>query len=106
MSDRFATNAARIAAVENERLIASTPESAALFERAVVHLPMGVASSFHANDPYPLYLARGQGSHVWDVDGNEYLDFHGGFKQSGYGKDMSIYAIEHYTELKHVMVKW
>ena len=30
---------------------------------------------------------------------------HGGFKQSGYGKDMSLYAIEHYTELKHVMVK-
>lgn len=30
---------------------------------------------------------------------------HGGFKQSGYGKDMSIYAIEAYTELKHVMVK-
>ncbi|MCU0268089.1 MAG: gamma-aminobutyraldehyde dehydrogenase [Acidimicrobiales bacterium] len=31
---------------------------------------------------------------------------HGGFDQSGYGKDMSIYAIEHYTELKHVMVKF
>jgi 1-pyrroline dehydrogenase len=30
---------------------------------------------------------------------------HGGFKQSGYGKDMSIYAIEAYTEIKHVMVK-
>ena len=30
---------------------------------------------------------------------------HGGYKQSGYGKDMSIYALEHYTELKHVMVK-
>ena len=30
---------------------------------------------------------------------------HGGFKQSGYGKDMSVYAIEHYTELKHVMIK-
>jgi acyl-CoA reductase-like NAD-dependent aldehyde dehydrogenase len=30
---------------------------------------------------------------------------HGGSKQSGYGKDMSIYAIEHYTEIKHVMVK-
>jgi 1-pyrroline dehydrogenase len=29
---------------------------------------------------------------------------HGGFKQSGYGNDMSIYAIEEYTELKHVMV--
>jgi 1-pyrroline dehydrogenase len=30
---------------------------------------------------------------------------HGGFKQSGYGKDMSIYGIEAYTELKHVMIK-
>ena len=30
---------------------------------------------------------------------------HGGFKHSGYGKDMSLYAIEHYTELKHVMIK-
>ena len=29
---------------------------------------------------------------------------HGGFKQSGYGKDMSVYALEDYTELKHVMV--
>jgi 1-pyrroline dehydrogenase len=29
---------------------------------------------------------------------------HGGFKKSGYGKDMSIYAIEDYTEIKHVMV--
>jgi 1-pyrroline dehydrogenase len=31
---------------------------------------------------------------------------HGGFKHSGYGKDMSMYAIEAYTEPKHVMVKW
>ena len=30
---------------------------------------------------------------------------HGGFKQSGYGKDMSIYSLEDYTEVKHVMVK-
>jgi acyl-CoA reductase-like NAD-dependent aldehyde dehydrogenase len=30
---------------------------------------------------------------------------HGGFKQSGYGKDMSMYAVEAYTEVKHVMVK-
>jgi betaine-aldehyde dehydrogenase len=29
---------------------------------------------------------------------------HGGFKQSGYGKDLSLYAIEEYTEIKHVMV--
>ena len=29
---------------------------------------------------------------------------HGGFKQSGYGNDLSIYSLEDYTELKHVMV--
>jgi len=29
---------------------------------------------------------------------------HGGFKHSGYGKDMSAYALEHYTEVKHVMI--
>jgi acyl-CoA reductase-like NAD-dependent aldehyde dehydrogenase len=28
---------------------------------------------------------------------------HGGYKQSGYGKDMSVYSIEEYTNLKHVM---
>jgi betaine-aldehyde dehydrogenase/aminobutyraldehyde dehydrogenase len=29
---------------------------------------------------------------------------HGGFKQSGHGNDMSVYALEEYTEIKHVMV--
>ena len=31
------------------------------------------------SDPWPLYLTRGDGARVWDVDGNEYLDFHNGF---------------------------
>ena len=30
---------------------------------------------------------------------------HGGFKESGYGKDMSIYSMEEYTRIKHVVVK-
>jgi 1-pyrroline dehydrogenase len=30
---------------------------------------------------------------------------HGGYKQSGYGKDMSIYSLEDYTQVKHVMAK-
>ncbi|MBJ7355233.1 MAG: gamma-aminobutyraldehyde dehydrogenase [Thermoleophilaceae bacterium] len=29
---------------------------------------------------------------------------HGGFKQSGYGKDLSMYSLEDYTEVKHVMI--
>ena len=42
-------------------------------------LPNGVASNFQAGDPYPIYLGTGKGAHVWDVDGTEYVDFHGGF---------------------------
>src|SRR5712691_4939808 len=30
---------------------------------------------------------------------------HGGYKQSGYGKDMSVYSLEEYTQIKHVMAK-
>jgi 1-pyrroline dehydrogenase len=30
---------------------------------------------------------------------------HGGFKQSGYGKDLSLYSLEDYTQVKHVMAK-
>jgi betaine-aldehyde dehydrogenase/aminobutyraldehyde dehydrogenase len=29
---------------------------------------------------------------------------HGGFKQSGYGKDKSMYALEEYTNVKHVAI--
>jgi acyl-CoA reductase-like NAD-dependent aldehyde dehydrogenase len=31
---------------------------------------------------------------------------HGGFRQSGYGKDMSAYAVDDYTQVKHVMAKF
>jgi glutamate-1-semialdehyde 2,1-aminomutase len=77
--ERITERAKRIAEEEAERLLERTPESGRLFRRAVKSMPMGVASSFQANDPYPIYLARGEGSRVWDVDGNEYVDFHGGF---------------------------
>jgi len=30
---------------------------------------------------------------------------HGGYKQSGYGKDLSAYSLEDYTNIKHVMAK-
>ena len=30
---------------------------------------------------------------------------HGGYKSSGYGKDMSIYSMEEYTQIKHVAMK-
>ncbi|HBE25756.1 MAG TPA: aspartate aminotransferase family protein, partial [Ktedonobacter sp.] len=53
-----------------------TPRSHEIHERAKTSLPMGVSSSFQAVPPYPLFISRAEGSHIWDYDGNEYTDFH------------------------------
>jgi glutamate-1-semialdehyde 2,1-aminomutase len=52
-----------------------TPKSAALHARAREAMPLGVASSFQAYDPYPLFMTDARGSRIWDADGNEYIDF-------------------------------
>ena len=77
--DPITARAEQIQAEESEKLWARTSESAALYQRAVKHMPMGVGSSFQAWDPYPVYLREGKGSRVTDVDGNDYVDFHNGF---------------------------
>ncbi|MEK6278239.1 MAG: aspartate aminotransferase family protein [Actinomycetota bacterium] len=56
-----------------------TGRSAEYYERAIKVMPNGVPSSFQSNDPWPVYVERGYGAQVWDVDGNEYTDFHNGF---------------------------
>ena len=52
-----------------------TARSAELHRRARESMPLGVASSFQAYDPYPLFMTDAGGSRIWDADGNEYLDF-------------------------------
>jgi glutamate-1-semialdehyde 2,1-aminomutase len=79
MDDHITARAREIGKQELARLQERTGASAKLFERASRTMPMGVASSFQAADPYPVYLARGEGSRVWDLDGTEYVDFHNGF---------------------------
>ena len=66
---------AEIAAREEAEYRRRTPKSAALFERAREALPLGVASSFQAYDPYPLFMTDARGSRISDADGNEYIDF-------------------------------
>ena len=51
-----------------------------LFAQAQQYIPGGVNSpvrSFRAVEGTPPFIARGQGSRVWDVDGNEYIDYLG-----------------------------
>jgi glutamate-1-semialdehyde 2,1-aminomutase len=64
---------------EARRLDERTQGSGRMFERARVPLSAGVASSYQVREPWPIYLERGSGPKVWDVDGNEMWDFHNGF---------------------------
>src|ERR1700754_3416635 len=64
---------------ERARLLERTKKSGEYYERAKAVMPGGVPSQFQKNDPWPTYLTRGSGSQVWDVDGNQYTDFHNGF---------------------------
>lgn len=55
-----------------------TDTSEALFERASRYIPGGVNSpvrAFRAVGLTPLYIDHGRGAHVFDADGNEYIDY-------------------------------
>src|SRR5438876_2443310 len=55
-------------------------KSEELFKRAQEVIPGGVNSpvrAFRAVGGHPLFIKRGEGSHIWDVDGREYIDYVG-----------------------------
>jgi glutamate-1-semialdehyde 2,1-aminomutase len=64
---------------EQDKLKQRTPRSRELWERARKVMPGGIPSSFQSIKPWPVFVETGEGSKVWDVDGNEYSDFHNGF---------------------------
>ncbi|MGZ4129556.1 MAG: aspartate aminotransferase family protein, partial [Actinomycetota bacterium] len=63
----------------DEPFLARTPRSAELFELASRSLPGGVGSTARSRKvgwtPYPPAIDHGEGSAVWDVDGNRYVDY-------------------------------
>ncbi len=52
-----------------------TKKSAEWFQTASQHLPGGVTGNVKFYPPYPVYLKKAKGSHVWDLDGNELIDY-------------------------------
>jgi glutamate-1-semialdehyde 2,1-aminomutase len=57
-----------------------TSRSSELFERAQKRIPGGVNSpvrAFRNVEGEPFFVARGEGARIWDVDGNEYIDYVG-----------------------------
>jgi glutamate-1-semialdehyde 2,1-aminomutase len=78
----LATMAAPLAELverEERRHAALTQRSAELWARGRKVLAGGIASSFQRGEPWPVYIARGEGAAVWDLDGTRRLDFHCGF---------------------------
>ena len=68
----------------------------------------GLAGGVWSGDPErAMRVARRMRTGQVDVNGGRYnpLAPFGGYKQSGHGKDMSIYSMEEYTRIKHVCVK-
>src|SRR5438067_11194764 len=57
----------------------TTPRSRALHERAVTVMPGGTTRTTTYFAPYPLYIERGEGCRVWDVDGTERIDMIGNY---------------------------
>jgi glutamate-1-semialdehyde 2,1-aminomutase len=55
-----------------------TRQSEKLHEIARDVSPLGVHGNGRWYEPFPLYFARAAGARLWDVDGNEYIDLHGG----------------------------
>jgi glutamate-1-semialdehyde 2,1-aminomutase len=56
----------------------NTQKSTELFEKAKTYFPGGVNSpvrAFRSVGGNPLFIEKGKGSHIWDVDGNEYIDY-------------------------------
>jgi len=81
---------------EQERVFTQRqPESRALAARAAASLAGGVTSSWQITRPQPVWLSHGEGSRLYDVDGNEYVDLHGGYGASlaGHGHPAMVAAV-------------
>jgi glutamate-1-semialdehyde 2,1-aminomutase len=85
------------------RLVPKLKKSAKLFEEAKKHIPNGSSSLIRtaSYDPCPPFIAKGKGAHIWDEDGNEYLDFNlaYGVLINGHAPEAQVKAIQEQAEL-------
>jgi glutamate-1-semialdehyde 2,1-aminomutase len=68
-----------VVAEQEELFLARQPRSRALAERAQHALAGGVTSSWQITRPQAVWISHGKGSKIFDVDGNDYVDLHGGY---------------------------
>jgi glutamate-1-semialdehyde 2,1-aminomutase len=70
---------ADIIADQESIFVKRQPRSAVLAARARNVLAGGVTSNWQITEPQPVWLSHGAGAKVYDADGNEYVDLHGGY---------------------------
>ena len=58
-----------------EKYLSKTKRSKELFERAKNYFPGGINHNARFYKPYPIFANKAKGSRIYDVDGNEYIDF-------------------------------
>jgi len=58
-----------------ERFTTQNPTSKRLYEKGCRYLPSGSSRNVLTYPPFPVYMVKGLGSRLWDVDGNERIDF-------------------------------
>jgi glutamate-1-semialdehyde 2,1-aminomutase len=64
---------------ESEIFLKRQPRSRELIERATRSLAGGATSNWQIAEPQAVWISHGSGSKIYDVDGTEYSDFHGGY---------------------------
>jgi len=64
---------------EERTFLDRSPVATEYADRALSSLPGGVTSSWQISRPQPIWIEEGHGSKVRDVDGNEFIDYHGGY---------------------------
>jgi glutamate-1-semialdehyde 2,1-aminomutase len=91
---------AEIIEAQEEIFVRRQPESARLAGVATGVLAGGVVSSWQISRPQPVWLSHGSGSKLYDVDGNEYVDLHGGYGVSlaGHGHPAIVEAVRSQVE--------
>ena len=67
---------------EEKVFLARQPRSTAMIARARAHLAGGATSNWQIAQPQAVWMSHGAGSKVYDVDGTEYVDMHGGYGAS------------------------
>jgi glutamate-1-semialdehyde 2,1-aminomutase len=81
-TDDAATLLAQVIHEQQEIFLKRQPRSAEMSAEAAKYLAGGATSNWQIVKPQAVWMSHGIGSKVYDVDGNEYVDMHGGYGAS------------------------